>query len=266
MLLSSMIGAAVSLAALFAIAALMEPGAIPSVVGITAAGVIWGVTTEVSNNLVGSEVSVTLRSHIIQQSYRRTIEQHIGATLEKVITSIRTNTPFELPDCVYFDVCDEYCFLDKKRHMFFSFSFKVLPEPGTLPRPLNESIPPLDLPTYDPSRTHTIEDRKDLSKGVFGGTRQRAILGFTIGLSASLMSLLLGTAGVVLGVVLATMLVNHFTTPKSPEKVALSIEFANELRRHLDRLLHCARQNNIGLEAHMWVASTSASTWRSQDL
>ncbi|KAL6854513.1 hypothetical protein J3F83DRAFT_770585 [Trichoderma novae-zelandiae] len=261
MLLSSAIGAAVSLGTVFAIAALMDPGAIRFIAGTTAAGILWGITTQVTNSLIGSEtVAVVLQSSPIQQSYRKTIEQHLGAVLGDAITSIRTNSPFELQNSVYFDVCDGYRFEDKDKHMFFWYFVKVVPEPGTPPRSLDESLPPLDLPTYDPSSIHTMEVHKATARGVYTSLRQGTLLGLTSGASASLMSLLLGTAGIVLGVVLATMLVSRLAPPKSPEKAALVTEFASELRCHLDRLIRCARDNNIGLEADVCVSSTAGIT------
>ncbi|TFA99795.1 hypothetical protein CCMA1212_008207 [Trichoderma ghanense] len=267
MLLSSMISAAVALGTMFTIAALMDPGAIGFVAGTTAAGTLWGIATKVLNNLLGSEtVSFVLRRYSIQQSYRNTIEQHLGPVLRDATTSIRTNSPFERKNSVYFDVCDGYRFEDKERHMFFRYLIKVLPEPGTPPRPLDEGIPPLDLPAYDPSSTHTIEDKKPTDKGVFSGVQQSTLLGLTSGASASLMSLLLGTAGIILGVIFATMLVNHPSPSKSPEKVALFKEFTNELRCHAHRLLSCATDNNVGLELEVHVAWMPAGAWTSKSV
>ncbi|KAL7808692.1 hypothetical protein V8C26DRAFT_423392 [Trichoderma gracile] len=268
MLLSSTIAAAIALGAAFVFAALMEPGPVLLIVGTMTAGVLWGVTTKVLSKLLGSEtVTVVLQSNPIQQSYRKTIKHYIGAVLDDVTMSILTNTPFDQQNSVYFDVCDEYRFEDKERHMFFKYIFKVLPEPGTLPRSVDEGIPPLDLPTYDPSSTHTTQDEKPTTTtDMISSIRQGTLLGLTSGASASLMSLLLGTAGVILGVVFATMLARHIAPPKSPEKAALVKEFATELKRHADRLMYCAKDNNIGLEAEIYVAWMSAGVWRSKSV
>ncbi|OTA03040.1 hypothetical protein A9Z42_0034730 [Trichoderma parareesei] len=267
MFLSSMLSAAVALGTMFVFAAIMNPGAIRHVAGTTIAGALWGIVSKLSSNVMGSEtVSVILQSRLVQQSYRKTIEQHIGAVLGKVMTSILTNTGFDEQNSVWFDICDDYRLEDKGRHVFCSYSFKVLPEPGTLPRSVNEGIPPLDLPTYDPSSIHIIEDKEPIAKGKFSSIRKGTVLGLTSGASSSLMSLLLGTAGVVLGVIFATMLVKHFTPPKHPERAALQKEFAIELRRHMDRLQYCARDNNIGLEAEVHVAWMSAGGWRSKSV
>ncbi|KAH8743992.1 hypothetical protein F5883DRAFT_591103 [Diaporthe sp. PMI_573] len=41
--------------------------------------------------------------------------------------------------------------------MFFDFSFKVVPLPGTLPRPLDQSVPAPDLPNYELHNTCSFE-------------------------------------------------------------------------------------------------------------
>ncbi|KAL7812126.1 hypothetical protein V8C44DRAFT_349541 [Trichoderma aethiopicum] len=267
MILSSIIGAAIALVAMLTLAALMDRGPIPFIIGTMAVGTIWGIATKVSSNLMESDtVSLVLQSYSIQQSYRSTIEQYLGAVLRDVMTSIGTNTTFMRQGSIDFDVCDEYRFQDRKKRFFFVYSFSVLPEPGTPPRPFDEGIPPSELPSYDSLSTHTIESKQATATGVFGSIWQGTRLGFTTGASASLMSLLLGARGIILGVLFAQLLVHHRTPPKSPEKAALLKEFANELRLHVDRLLYCARDNNVGFKADVYVAWRSARGWRSKSV
>lgn len=267
MILASIIGAAIALVAMLTLAALMDRGPIPFIVGTMAVGTIWGIATKVSSNLIESEtVSLVLQSYSIQQSYRKTIEQYLGTVLRDVTTSIRTNTTFRRQGSVDFDVCDGYRFQDRKKRFFFVYSFAVLPEPGTPPRPLDEGIPPSELPSYDSSSIHTIDFNPATVTGVFGSIGQGTILGFTTGASASLMSLLLGAPGILLGVLFAQLLVHHRAPPKSREKFLLLTEFKNELGRHMDRLLYCARDNNVGLKADVYVAWRSARGWRSKSV
>ncbi|PTB72199.1 hypothetical protein M440DRAFT_1405579 [Trichoderma longibrachiatum ATCC 18648] len=267
MILASIIGAAIALVAMLTLAALMDRGPIPFIVGTMAVGTIWGIATKVSSNLTESEtVFLVLQSYSIQQSYRKTIEQYLGTVLREVTTGLRTNTTFMRQGSVDFDVCDQYRFQDRKKRIFFTYSFAVLPEPGSPPRPLDEGFPPPDLPSYDPSSTYTIERKPATVTGVSGSIRQGTILGFTTGASASLMSLLLGAAGIILGVLLAKLLIDHRDPPKSRERVLLLAEFKTELGRHMDRLQYCARDNNIGFRGDVQVRWTSAEGWRSKSV
>lgn len=267
MIASSVFGGVVAVLAAPTIVALMPAGTVPFIAGTTATGILGGVAAKVTGNAFGSDKTVfTIHHHLVQHSYRKTVEQYIGTILENVIMAIRTNSHFEVQNRVYFDVDDNLRFeINEKRRTYFDFSFKVIPPPGTLPQPLDRGVSAPDLPDYDPqSRETVVAGTKSLVDGVYNGIKQGALFGLANGASASLLFLFLGKAGIILGVSGATKLVdqiNHLAPPSTaPEKTALRMEFVAEVRHQVDRLIDCAKENRVGLELDMQIGPTSNST------
>ncbi|EHK19627.1 uncharacterized protein TRIVIDRAFT_46707 [Trichoderma virens Gv29-8] len=263
-ILSSVIGGGAAILGGAAVAALMESEEISFMTCVTVAGVFWGIGTKVAGNVLGSEkMTFILHQHLIQQSYRKTIEQNIGTMLENVVTSIRTNSPFELRKRVYFDVDDMLRFdTHEKRRMFFDFSCKVIPPPGTSPQPLDQGNPAAELPSYKPESTQTVvTETKSLADGIRHGFQEGALLGLAGGALASLLFLVFGGTGVVLGVFAAIVLVSRIThsaiPSASPDRTALITEFCGETRSQMMSLVDCAVNNNVGLEIDMQVWSTA---------
>ncbi|KAL7942882.1 hypothetical protein V8C42DRAFT_141645 [Trichoderma barbatum] len=260
LIISLVVGEVIAVLALLAIASLMPPGTVRFIAGTTLTGIMWGIATKVTGNILGlDDMTFTLHQYPIQQSYRNTIKRYIGTTLENVITSIRTNTHFELQDKVRFDIDDQFRFdINEKCHMFFDLSFKVIPRPGTSPRLLHQGASAPDLPNHDPQSTQTtVIETKSLAESICHGIQQGALVGLTNGSSASLLFLVLGKAGIVFGVIGATRLlaqINHLPLPTTaPRKIALSKEFTTEVTHHINRLKRCAADNTVGFELAIQV-------------
>ncbi|KAH8744316.1 hypothetical protein F5883DRAFT_590302 [Diaporthe sp. PMI_573] len=134
---------------------------------------LGSVTTRVTGNAIdSSRMALTIHQYPIQQFYRKTVVQYIGTTLESVITGIRKNSHFTLHNRVFFEVGDNFRFegveAKENRRMFFDFSFKVVPLPGTPPRPLDQSVPAPNLPNYKLDSTCSFEfgTKKHLLDGI----------------------------------------------------------------------------------------------------
>ncbi|KAH8747048.1 hypothetical protein F5883DRAFT_584719 [Diaporthe sp. PMI_573] len=149
-------------------------------------GFILGTTT------TGMLGSVTTRF------YRKTVVQYIGTTLESVITGIRKNSHFTSHNRVFFEVGDNFRFegveAKENRRMFFDFSFKVVPLPGTPPRPLDQSVPAPNLPNYELDSTCSFEfgTNKHLLDGISGAVVEGAVFGLVGGAVARAFPVLKG--------------------------------------------------------------------------
>ncbi|KAL7907851.1 hypothetical protein GGI35DRAFT_454965 [Trichoderma velutinum] len=263
-IVSSVIGGVVVLLSFFAISALTPPGEACFIALTT----VWGVSTTVADNIVGSErVTYILRQDLIQQSYRKTIEKYIGSTLENAVTSIRTQNPVKFKKRFYFDVDHEIRFaVREKRRLLLDLSYKVIAPSGASPRPLDRGVSAPDLPKYDHQSTRTvITEAKSFAEGIRHGTQDGALLGLASGALAILLCLVFGKAcGIFLGIIGATILVarkDHSATPlATPDKPALTGEFGEEAWQQMMRLMLCATENSVGFEFDMQVWSTAVET------
>lgn len=264
MIFSSLIGGVVVVLSFFAISALTPPGEVCFIAVTT----VWGISTRVAENILGSErLTYILRQDLIQQSYRKTIDKYIGSALENAVTSIRTQEPSEFRKTrFYFDVDYKLRFtIREKRRLFFDLSYKVITPSGKSPRPLQQGVSAPDLPNYDPQSTQTVmTEAKSLVEGICYGAQEGALLGLASGALASLSCLVFGKIGIFLGITGATILVaqrNHSAIPlATPDKTALTEEFGREAWEQVKRLLRCANDNTVGLELDMEVWSTAVET------
>ncbi|KAL5083139.1 hypothetical protein Trisim1_001932 [Trichoderma cf. simile WF8] len=266
MIFSSLIGGVVVVLSFFAISALTPPGEVCFIAVTT----VWGISTRVAGNILGSErLTYILRQDLIQQSYRKTIDKYIGSALENAVTSIRTQEPSEFQKTrFYFDVDYKLRFtIREKRRLFFDLSYKVMTPSGKSPRPLHQGVSAPDLPHYDPQSTRTvITEAKSLIEGIGHGAQEGALLGLASGALAILLCLVFGNMkiGIFLGIIGATVLLaqrNHSVIPlETPDKTALTEEFGGEVLQQVMRLMRCAHDNTVGLELGMQVWSTAVET------
>ncbi|KAH8758056.1 hypothetical protein F5883DRAFT_567343, partial [Diaporthe sp. PMI_573] len=143
-------------------------------------------------------IALTIHQYPIRQFYRKTVVQYIGTTLESVITGIRKNSHFTSHNRVFFEVGDNFRFegveAKENRRMFFDFSFKVVPLPGTPPRPLDQSVPAPNLPNYELDSTCSFEfgTNKHLLDGISGAVVEGAVFGLVGGAVARAFPVLKG--------------------------------------------------------------------------
>ncbi|KAH0521947.1 hypothetical protein TsFJ059_005875 [Trichoderma semiorbis] len=264
MIFSSLIGGVVVVLFFFAISALTPPGEVCFIAVTT----VWGISTRVAGNILGSDrLTYILRQDLIQRSYRKTIDKYIGSALENAITSIRTQEASEFQKTrFYFDVDYKLRFtIREKRRLFFDLSYKVITPSGKSPRPLQQGVSAPDLPNYDPQSTQTVmTEAKSLVEGIRHGAQEGALLGLASGALAILLCLVFGKFGIFLGIIGATILLaqrNHSAIPlATPDKTALTEEFGREALEQVKRLVRCAKDNTVGLELDMEVWSTAVET------
>jgi hypothetical protein len=274
-IISSVFGGAIAVIAAPTIATLMPVGTVGFILGTTTTGMLGSVTTRVTGNAIDSS-RVVLTIYQIQQFYRKTMVQYIGTTLESVITSIRKNSHFTSHNREFFEVGDNFHFegVEAKENcrMFFDFSFKVVPLLGTLPRPLDQSVPASDLPNYELDSTCYFEfgTNKHLLDGISGAVVEGAVFGLFGGAVAKAFPVLMKPGyvqtvpreiGIIVGVSSATGIaepIKSLTFPSTtPNHAALFIEFATEAQHQVNRLVHCALENGVGLELDMNIGSTT---------
>ncbi|KAL6821268.1 hypothetical protein V8C40DRAFT_280608 [Trichoderma camerunense] len=264
MVFSSLIGGVVVVLSFFVLSALTPPGEVCFIAVTT----VWGISTRVAGNILGSErLTYILRQDLIQQSYRKTIDKYIGSALENAVTSIRTQEPSEFQKTrFYFDVDHKLRFtILEKRRLYFDLSYKVTTPSTISHRPLHHGVSAPDLLNYDPQSTRTvITEAKSLVEGIRHGAQEGALLGLASGALAILLCLALGKTGIFLGIIGATILLaqrNHSAIPlATPDKTALTEEFGTEALQQVMRLVRCAEDNTVGLELGMQVWTTAVET------
>lgn len=279
-IVSSIFGGAVAIIAAPTIAALLPIGTTGFVVGTTITGMLGSVTTKVTGNAIdSSKVDFTVYQSPVQQFYRKTVTQYIGATLQGVVDSIRMNRHLTSQSRVFFEISDELRFDGikgkERRRMFFEFSFKVVPLDGTLPRTIDQSIPAPDLPNYDHDSTRTFvagANQHLLSGvpwavvegaffGVVGGALGRA---FPTLMKPTFIETVPGKINVIVGMSSITGAagpIKNLTFPSTaPDHAALFVEFATEAQHQVNRLVRCALENGVGLDLDMKIGSTTDMT------
>ncbi|KAF7551909.1 hypothetical protein G7Z17_g4668 [Cylindrodendrum hubeiense] len=277
---ASVIGGVVAVVAAPTIAALFPLGWLGFAAGTTTTGILGSVVTKVTGNYWDADkMTATIHLYPTQQFYRKTVIQYIGSALDNVVCCLRANTAFTSHNRVFFDIHDGFNFqgLDAKeqRRMFFKFSFRVIPPPGTRSRSPDEGIPARDLTSYDrqDTRTLTMGDNKNLLNGIGQAVKEGACFGILGGVCGKIAPVLTRSAfihtvpdkiGVIVGMSTATGIAgpakNLMSPSMEPDHAALFIEFVTEVQCHVNRLVQCAVENNVGLELEMEIGSTTNMT------
>lgn len=274
---SSVVGATVAIVAAPTIFAWLPAGAVGLTMASAISGTIGSSTTRIlSNSIDGSRVALIIHQHPAQQFYRQAVLRYLEASFESVLSAVRMNAAYEVRNRISFDVAGSMSFQRTKakegRRMFFDLHFRVIPQDGSNLRDFDDGIPPPNLPEYKQGSTRmvTVGDNKSLLDGVTYSLVEGALFGVAGGCVGGLFPALArpgtittvpGKVGVIVGIPsvtgIAGPLMNLAFPSNEPDRASLFIEFVTEVQCHLNRMMRCATENQVGLDLSISILSAS---------
>jgi hypothetical protein len=276
-IIASVAGGAIAVIAGPSITALLAPYALYGfIASTTATGVLGSVTSKVISNTIDADaVTLTIHQHPVQRFYRQTVNGYIGSVLESVLHCIQINSEITLTNRVYFDLSDAFDFrgasAKQNRKMFFEFRYKVIPAAGSRARPLARGVQPRALPTHDADATREVV--VGAGKSVLDGTGRAVLEGCAFGIVGGGLGKFApgvmkqihvptvpGKVSIIVGMSSATGVMGPakdlLFAGATADKASLWLEFVTEVQDQVNRLIRCAKDNEVGLEISMAIASS----------
>lgn len=240
------------------------------VIASLAAGTIASTVSTVTDNLQQDEVEIQYHPFQAQQAFRNAIDNFLHAHFEPVIRAIQMNRAANFgPTRLELKMNDAFKSLGFANTdttvVCFEFDFRVRPRPNTVERTIAQAVAPPELPNFDdpqalaqyrlpPSFAYTLH-------GAFDGIGWSALRGAAVGVLGAVCTPLApyfwfvetapGVAGLVVGIPSFTAAgasaVELACEPNLLERIAWGVNFAAELKAHVNRVITCAADNNVDL-------------------
>jgi hypothetical protein len=241
-----------------------------------ATGIIGTTCSIITNNMIADQpLEVQYRPQEAQQAFRNAISSFINTELDPILRSIQRNCDREFGTTLVIqlvgglEVLD--CVTQNGTKVLFEYKFKVRRRPGTFERNLEEGVPPPELPNFDnPAETDTYSlppgmahKTRPVLEGLGWSIVKGGAVGF-VGAGLTLMGVPPGFSfiqtapsgiGVLVGLptaVGAGASATEFSREASDiHKIACYVNFAAELRCHINRVVECAALNGVELQYHV---------------
>jgi len=235
-----------------------------------AAGVIASTVSTVTENLQQDTVEIRYHPFQAQQAFRDAITNFLDHHFEPIFRAIQMNHAADFgPSQLEIRTEDAFMSLGfantDSTTIYFDFEFRVRPRPGTAERDIADGVSPPALRNYtDPQAVVPYALPPSFAStlhSTFGGIGWSALRGVAVGAVGALCTPLLpfwyfietapGVAGLVVGmpsISAAGAAAVELGSNSSPlERIALGVNFAAELKAHVNRVAACVQEKNVDL-------------------
>ncbi|KAL4889811.1 hypothetical protein BDV59DRAFT_204998 [Aspergillus ambiguus] len=271
---SAALGGIVAVVLAPTIAAAAPVGATWLIASNMTAGIVGSVTTRMARNAIGADVTeVEYNPHRARLRFRSAIINHFDVYLDPIIDCIRSNAAGSFHETTALTLTGSLSFLaqllqqnvQETSDVYLRYNYQVVPRRNSPSRPVDEGVPPLDLPVHhqDAVATLRLNEPEGVLDGIGGAVVRGAIFGGGIGLIGQALGqtgplfermFVLDTAPGMNMVfasesasAAADPLVNLIPGPSSEERAAYLIELVAEIQLHINRVSQCAINNGVGL-------------------
>lgn len=240
------------------------------VVASIAAGAIASTVSTVADNLQQDTVEIRYHPYQAQQAFRDAITNFLDNHFEPIFRAIQRNHAADFgPTRLEIRTEDAFRALGfantDSTTVSFEFEFRVRPRPGTAERDIVNSVSPPALQNHtDPQAVAPYPLPPSFActlHSAFDGIGWSALRGVAVGAVGAVCTPLLpfwdfietapGVAGLVVGmpsISAAGAAAVELGSHSSPlERVALGVNFAAELKAHVNRVAACAQANDVDL-------------------
>lgn len=242
-----------------------------------ASGIIGGAVSRVAGNVMDDDPMLIAFYHpqTGQRIFRQAIMAFLDTHIQPIINAImRNNRRAPERQVLNLELTGDLSILTASvtegSQLFIELCFEVIPNDDTQPRPLEQGIPPPELPQHHQgARQAYILPRR--APGVLDGTAKSGGKGLLVGAIAACLApispafqvwhLVPTVPGLNMGAFFGLPTLSGFgaaatelANPTCPSGAMVSwVDFAAEFGLHINRVIECAARNGVGL--HYYVAA-----------
>ncbi|CEN60756.1 hypothetical protein ASPCAL03189 [Aspergillus calidoustus] len=242
-----------------------------------ASGIIGGAASRVAGNVMDDDPILIALYHpqTGQRVFRQAIMAFLDTHLEPIIKDImRNNRRAPERQVLNLELTGDLAILTasvtEESRLFIELRFEVIPNDDAQPRPLEQGIPPPELPQHHQGvREAYILPRR--APGVLDGAAKSGGNGLLLGAIAACLApispafqawyFVRTVPGLNMGAFVGLPTLSGFgaaaaevVNPASPSATMVSwVDFAAEFGLHINRVIECAARNGVGL--HYYVAA-----------